>query len=953
VVEQGAYEAKKRCLAQPKDVHAKTRSYLYLEKKDFLIARNVYARAIKEAKKKHWNEFLEREDPKSIFKAMAYTKDLKVERIPPIQGDNLETTFSGKCKAFRKALFPPPPVTEPPNFTRYQESYWEWPQLSITELELACSRKVKSSTPGPDAITQEIIAAAFQAFPDILFKAFSTLFNYGYHPQCWKRATGAILKKASKPDYAAPKAYRVITLLSCLGKITERIIAKRLSNLAEITNLLDNSQIGGRHKKSAIDAALLLVDQIQHQKQRGLVTSTLFLDVKGAFDHVSHNQFLETLKKLRLPISLIAWAKSFLSNRALRLSFDNKTEEFSEIVAGIPQGSPVSPIFFLIYIRDLFPGLDSFQLSYIDDLSLSTSSTSLKKNIRVLQREVALLFARGRELAITFDVAKTELIHFTARKERKERTLQLPDNTIVEHKDTIKWLGIYLDNRLSFKEHMAIRASQARSAFYRLGRLANMERGLSAYAIRQLYLACVTSVADYGSQIYWQSQSYAKTLLQPLHNLACRKILGTFRTAPALPTSIEAGLLSPAIRLNTSLQKYAIRANQLASTHPITIAINRLKSTSPLGSKKPDQHRQLHSITSSIPASNDGETERIIPYRFRPWDGLNYTVTVSAKTKEDEAIAHNAYMHSRKEDSDFVAIYSDASKVPDGEGIGIGLVAYNTAQEVHSEKTNIGESQLVYNGELEGIAKAFEYAAASARKDQEIHIYADNQAAIYRLQSLSDSPGQQWLLRCIKAAKRIQHKGATIHLRWAPGHTDVEGNERADYLAKEAAKEEPSTTTISLAFIGTQIRAIQQREQHQEYQTYKKKAALANKQTYAATFLLKLSKTIQAPRETKREITSAFYSLKLGHGYFNSYLKRFKKRDSSLCRCGSPQTPKHLLLSCRLYKKERKSLQECLQHRITLPLLLHTRAGIEATIAFIESTRIGTRQWHLGQETAT
>lgn len=205
----------------------------------------------------------------------------------------------------------------------------------------------------------------------------------------------------------------------------------------------------------------------------------------------------------------------------------------------------------------------------------------------------------------------------------------------------------------------------------------------------------------------------------------------------------------------------------------------------------------------------------------------------------------------------------------------------------------------------------------------------------------------------MKAAKRIQHKGATIHLLWAPGHTDVQGNERADYLAKEAAKEEPSTTTVSLAFIGTQIRAIQQREQRREYQTYKDKAILANNQTYAATYLLKLSKTIQTPRETKREITSAFYSLKLGHGYFNSYLTRFQKRDSSLCSCGSPQTPKHLLLSCRLYRNERKTLQHELRHTITLPLLLHTKAGVEATIAFIQSTRIGTRQWHLGQETET
>ncbi|NWN33433.1 hypothetical protein GY663_30090, partial [Klebsiella michiganensis] len=107
----------------------------------------------------------------------------------------------------------------------------------------------------------------------------------------------------------------------------------------------------------------------QHQKQRGYVTSTVFLDVKGAFDHVSHNQFLQTLRKLGLPISLIAWAKSFLLERSLRLAFDGKMEEFSSINAGIPQGSPVSPIFFLIYIRDLFLEVQNFQLSYIDDLS--------------------------------------------------------------------------------------------------------------------------------------------------------------------------------------------------------------------------------------------------------------------------------------------------------------------------------------------------------------------------------------------------------------------------------------------------------------------------------------------------------------------------------------------------------------------------------------------------------
>ena len=113
------------------------------------------------------------------------------------------------------------------------------------------------------------------------------------------------MKKPSKPDYSLPKAYRVISLLNCLGKVSERILAQRLSYLAETTNLLHESQIGGRLKKSAIDAALLLTNEVEANKRLKLKTTTLFLDVKGAFDHVSRNQLLSTLQQLRLPLSLI------------------------------------------------------------------------------------------------------------------------------------------------------------------------------------------------------------------------------------------------------------------------------------------------------------------------------------------------------------------------------------------------------------------------------------------------------------------------------------------------------------------------------------------------------------------------------------------------------------------------------------------------------------------------
>ena len=171
-------------------------------------------------------------------------------------------------------------------------------------------------------------------------------------------------------------------------------------------------------------------------------------------------------------------------------------------------------------------------MSYIDDIALIVSSTSLKKNVRILEREVSKMYELGAKNAIQFDLAKTELIHFTKMKLAKSTSLRLPNNEIVKPQELVRWLGVWFDPNLSFKEHVNIRASQARSVFQQMTRLANTERGLTPYALRQLYLACIASVADYGSAIWWRGQAQLEKPLRAIQNLALRKILGVFKTAP-------------------------------------------------------------------------------------------------------------------------------------------------------------------------------------------------------------------------------------------------------------------------------------------------------------------------------------------------------------------------------------------------------------------------------------
>jgi ribonuclease HI len=942
-------------------------------------AKNSYFNSIKAEKLKHWNQFLETEDTQSIYKAMSYTKDTSSQAIPSIfdsQTSEHKSAFQDKCDVFRSTLFPAPPSTTPVNLTNYQPSLdWKWPVLSRIEVEHACTSKIKGKTPGPDLITQEIIVQAYSAIPDIFYIVYSILVNKGYHPKVWKQATGFILKKPKKPDYSQPKAYRVISLLNCLGKVSERILARRLSHLAETTTLLHPSQIGSRLQKSAIDAVLLLQNEAEVNKANKLKTSTLFLDVKGAFDHVSKNRLIRILADLKLPLSLISWISSFLESRVLRLAFDNNIEEFSWILTGIPQGSPISPILFLIYIRDLFKSTAIKTLSYMDDISLTASSKSFKNNIKILEREARDIIELGKEYAIKFDIEKTELIHFNCGKSSLHLTL--PNEAIVAPSKLVRWLGIHLDSNLKFKEHIAIRTSLAKQAFYRLNRLSNVARGLSPFAVRQLYLACVTSVADYGSILWWNKPNKSQVRpLQAIQNLAIRKILGVFKTAPILPMELEAALPPVVVRLDHSRRRYAFRALKLAKNHPIRVEFESVicaiserpidlghgsDASSEVTDLPPNcqaiaSNSQFESLVKSIYNLVDFQNlEPIRHFHFPPWDrDVPYSIRISNQPKIDEAKLHLQYLNSIRNTST-ISIYTDGSQMPEGLGIGLGFAVYNhniphiPVQPTHTESWSIGDQAIVYNSEVEAVSQALEYASDIAKEGDHFNVFTDNQAGILRLKTPSDKPGQSQQIRAIRAARAIISTGATIDLVWVPGHTDIMGNEEADRLAKLATNsDEPISDKTSFAYLGIKINQLKKQEIYSIIEASKKSKS---RESYSNIYPLRISKKIVLPLGTKRQLASSFFQLKLGHGYLKSYLHRLKILSDNKCACGLEETAKHLLLDCKGYRIERKALlrriaEEVRIPRLSMPIILHTQIGIKQVLVFLKETNICTRAWH-------
>jgi hypothetical protein len=139
---------------------------------------------------------------------------------------------------------------------------------------------------------------------------------------------------------------------------------------------------------------------------------------------------------LLLPTSLILWVSLFLDNRVLRLAFNNSIKAFKSILTSIPQGSPILPILFLIYIRDLFELANISFRSYLDNITLTTTSNSLKKNIKTLEQEVKDIFNLGNKNTISFNKDKTKLIYFNNSKNKP--SLKLPNRELVSPSKVVK-----------------------------------------------------------------------------------------------------------------------------------------------------------------------------------------------------------------------------------------------------------------------------------------------------------------------------------------------------------------------------------------------------------------------------------------------------------------------------------------------------------------------------------
>jgi len=255
--------------------------------------------------------------------------------------------------------------------------------------------------------------------PSILPQILSPVLSVGYYPASLTVANAVVLDNMGKPWYESLSSFTIIVLLRTVSKIVERIIVVRLILAARSRGLIHPNQCGSLAGLSTYDACLTLMNDLKTLQRPRLKVSSLFLDIKAGFDNVDNPTLARILREGGIHHNLVSWVASFLGERSCTLVFQGAPGTPPPVKVGAPQGSPISPFLFLIYVAPRhFRIPRGLMLSSVDDFALTAASLSYRGNIRQLQELVRTIQARPVCLGISFSVLKTELIHCRTPSQR-------------------------------------------------------------------------------------------------------------------------------------------------------------------------------------------------------------------------------------------------------------------------------------------------------------------------------------------------------------------------------------------------------------------------------------------------------------------------------------------------------------------------------------------------------
>jgi hypothetical protein len=436
----------------------------------------------------------------------------------------------------------------------------------MAELKRAIRRLKRKGAPGADDIPPSFIKELGPIALTELLSIYNESFTDADLPQSWRHSIIIPLLKAGKPA-SEVESYRPVSLTSCLVKLLERLISSRLYTLAENRGWFAKQQAGFRKGRSCEDQVIKLIQNISNgfqKKPKPMRTVMALLDYTKAFDRTWREKLFLKLHDLGVPLQMIRWISAFLQTRTAEALVNGTLSKRVRMKQGLPQGSVLSPLLFIIFINDILSEVPSSTESslFADDAALYALDSNREAAEAKLQLAVSAVERWSILNKLDLNIKKSCTFFFST--DPGDATWR-PNITLLgsrmrfgegEKERNPKFLGITLDRTLCFKDHVTDVCNRVNNRCRVLLCLASRSWGWKKRNLRRIFITTQRSILDYAAAAWqpWLSPTQFKRL-ETAQNRCLRIVTGQYAN-----TDLEL------LRLEANVPSYRTHSNRLTAT---------------------------------------------------------------------------------------------------------------------------------------------------------------------------------------------------------------------------------------------------------------------------------------------------------------------------------------------------------------------------------------------------